>query len=279
MPNLVNQVSELILEGHTLSSFMIPDPQIPSNNPEHLEGYHFPFAIFNEQHLWACTRSTHRAMRSRVAEVYGGDSSYFTLNSSFCYSIGQEGIFTNFTSEKSEGIFMLMNRYKSFDWLLHDSHELIWDSNFKRDFDGLRSSQSNGSELYAIYADDSGYNYMFPIDLLNVEKDEDKFNLRSESLELPVFLMTLDQNATQQVLGFLGSTEAQFKARPYTSEKVFFWNCFFEDGSFYSYSDEVSKKPSQTYQSLKIFGRKTSGGEYGKIRFDGKADCQLFNKP
>jgi hypothetical protein len=96
------EIIDKVLDGCTLRTFMIPDPAIPSNSPEHLEGVELTHIIITGDLMWAKTDATHL---------------YHTLGSllhdlhAWCYSSPID-LFGSYTPKASKLFLMFKSRYK-----------------------------------------------------------------------------------------------------------------------------------------------------------------------
>ena len=53
------EIIQGILEGCSLRTFMVPDPAMPSNYPEHIESYDLPHVIINGNQFWGKAETAH----------------------------------------------------------------------------------------------------------------------------------------------------------------------------------------------------------------------------
>jgi hypothetical protein len=95
-------IIDKVLNGFTLRTFMIPDPSIPSNQPEHLEGLELTHIVITGDLMWAKSDATH--LNHSLGSSYGGLHAW-------CYSSPTD-LFASYTPETSKLFLMFKSRYK-----------------------------------------------------------------------------------------------------------------------------------------------------------------------
>ena len=53
------EIVEKLLNGSSLRTVMTPDPSLPSNSPEHIEGFDLPHVIITKDHFWGKSETAH----------------------------------------------------------------------------------------------------------------------------------------------------------------------------------------------------------------------------
>jgi hypothetical protein len=71
------EIIQGVLEGCSLRTFMVPDPAMPSNHPEHTESYDLPHVIINGNKFWAKSETAH------LMHIVGNDT---MGNGAYCYT-------------------------------------------------------------------------------------------------------------------------------------------------------------------------------------------------
>jgi hypothetical protein len=74
---MTTDIINKVLDGCTLRTFMIPDPSIPSNSPEHLEGVELTHIVITGDLMWAKSDATH------LSHTFGSSSGSLCA---WCYS-------------------------------------------------------------------------------------------------------------------------------------------------------------------------------------------------
>ena len=92
-----------MLEGLSLRTFMIPDPAMPRNHPEHMESYDLPHVVINGNNFWGKSESAHLLH-------FSGEKQTELIP--FCYTNAAE-VFCLFTPAHGRGAYMRKDRYKS----------------------------------------------------------------------------------------------------------------------------------------------------------------------
>src|SRR5208283_1156866 len=79
-----SELVDLILQGASLRTFMIPDSSIPSNYPEHAETYDLPHVIINGKYFWGKSETTHLGYIIGNQEWSLGAFCYTNIEPVFC---------------------------------------------------------------------------------------------------------------------------------------------------------------------------------------------------
>ena len=233
------EIIQGILEGCSLRTFMVPDPAMPNNHPEHIESYDLPHVIINGGTFWGKTENGH------LAHILG--EAPMDLNA-YCYS-NMEGVFCAFCLEDGSAALMRKDRYKTHEWRLIRNYKLIWDS------DGDRSTETIASEIEA-YAkfkiamlDSEGIWNVHPVDLPMYETKSGRFQLKTVRDGYPMFfrLESLPDGMIEKVQGIDRASVAYFHPT--------IFECFysvFSDGTYYNFYD-IPRNTRQEYQRLLVF--------------------------
>lgn len=238
-----------IVEGYSLSSVMIPDPKLPSNQPAHDETYALDFLMIKESRFFAMSHPHHRAFRDHLPENHN------SLPSSFIYSLGYKDIMASWSPDASELRFnKISTRYSSFEWRLKNDHRLVWDSTgesgLNRDVTLLRKSILNGERFKVSIQDEDGVWYVMPVDLINLDKDSTRFDVRTFTAYFPGLIPDhegLDEKI-EEIESFL--KEPDFYLARSNSVPIFF--AIYSDGSYYTYFDEV-REDVRAFQRVMVF--------------------------
>ncbi len=238
-----------LLNGASLSSVMIPDPAIPTNDPAHDETYKLHFIYLEENKFFAQTNTMHRAIRM---------GSIKAAPHSFCYSYGYENTMLISAPEQKQTIIGDMNaRYSKFEWVIRNDYDLIWHSDNKSEVSALREAILAGKETKLAIKDDEGIWNILPVDLVNIEQASGEFIIRTETGYPAIIVPNKPQlNATiasahEHLEGGVDMLHTKYPTIP------IYYACY-SDGSYYNYFDET-KTLRRKYQELRVFAKSDSG--------------------
>jgi hypothetical protein len=112
------EIIRKVLDGYSLSTFMVPDPAIPNNAPRHSETYDLPYVVIKDRHFWAMSESRHLLIADGMP----------IANVSFCYTSAGD-IFCSYRTEIELGLHVMpKSRYEVHEWRLRRNYRMIWDS-------------------------------------------------------------------------------------------------------------------------------------------------------
>ena len=126
-----------VLDGYTLRTFMIPDPAIPSNHPEHLEGVELTHMVITENLMWAKSEATH------LNHSFGSSSGSLCA---WCYSSPAD-IFASYAPATCKLFLMFKSRYKKHVFVTKNNYMLIWDSELNTSTEAIREKIEAGAKL------------------------------------------------------------------------------------------------------------------------------------
>ena len=242
-----NQFIEYLLNGASLSSVMVPNPELPSNQPAHDESYKMHFIYLDKDKFFAQTNTMHRALRSSKLHI-----EYH----SFAYSYGYDGTMMITCPEAQKTLYgKIQGRYSKFEWIARDDFEIVWHSNQKEETGKLREAILEGKDTKLAIKDEDGYWSILPIDLININQSDNFFNVRTEtgqpSSSIP------DKNTLSIVLRETNQLLEQDKTKfvPATHSHIPIYYACYSDGTYYNYFDE-KRSLKRKYQELRLFARK-----------------------
>ncbi|WP_036566151.1 hypothetical protein [Oceanospirillum beijerinckii] len=240
-----------LLNGASLSSVMVPDPALPSNQPAHDETYKMNFIYFDGNKFFAHANMMHRGMRPTPA------TGQYQSIQAFCYSYGYNGLMIiNTPYLKYASFGDISGRYSEFKWVVRDDFETVWDSDKSSNTNLLRKAVLEGRDIKMAIKDDEGYWSVLPADLVNIDQGTDNFNIRSETGTSDVNLHNKEKGLNvvlEHVSPLLKKDSSKFVICPSHSIQVYY--ACFSDGTYYNHFDEA-RETVREYQGLKIFARK-----------------------
>ncbi len=184
----------LLLNGGSLSTAMVPDPIFPGNRPEHLESYQLPFILLNQNGFWAISREKHR----RLLEQNAGLAD--RLEHFFFYSAGKQTIFGSGSTRNSRIMMMLIKRYKTFNWCIKSNYQVVWDSqDTASKCVAIREALAQGRDFKVMIKRNELTSFL-PVDLLQVDKDDEHWLLRTQSLHVPSLFLQAPQDEQRDLL-------------------------------------------------------------------------------
>ena len=169
------EIIRKVLDGHSLRTFMVPDPAIPSNDPRHSETYDLPHVVIKGKHFWATSECRHLT----VAD----DTPY--ANVSFCYTSTGD-IFCSFGAG-AEGRLNVMpkSRYEIHQWRLRKNYGLIWDSDGGTAASVLGDEIERGSKFKIAMLDAEDIWNVHPVDLPMYWAERGTFELKTAAEQYP----------------------------------------------------------------------------------------------
>lgn len=237
------QIIERILDGCSLRTVMVPDPELPSNRPEHVESYDLPHVVISGTTFWAKSRSSH--LFHLVGEADMG-------RVAFCYTNAGDH-FCSFNDTNNKGVAFSRFRYKKHRWHLAKNYRLIWDSENNEPADALRIEIEKPSTFKIAMLDSEDVWNVHPVDLPMYEVEQGVFRLKTNYDFYPAFfrnsngadvLTSLRSEAVEESVRALN---VSFETPPFCS---FYSVC--SDGSYYNYYD-IPRSTQQNYVRLKVF--------------------------
>ena len=234
-----------ILEGCSLRTFMVPDPAIPSNHPEHIESFDLSHVIIDGNHFWGKANAghLHYLPGKRQMELIA-----------YCYS-NSVNFFCAYNPKENMVSVMRKDRYKSHEWRLIRNYKLIWDS------DGDRSTETVAWEIEAcakfkiVMLDSEGIWNVHPVDLPMYEKDSGQFQLKTVWDSYPSFFRNTPRldNLIDRNQEFRRVTANSINAKLSFTSPIF--ECFyslFPDGTYFNYYD-IQRDTKQKYKRLLVY--------------------------
>ena len=87
-------IGDAIVNGASVSSVMVPDPQLPSNQPTHDETYALDYFFLRDSKFFAATREDHRSFRELGEPM--------PIRNSFVYSFGYQDLMATCSTQVPE---------------------------------------------------------------------------------------------------------------------------------------------------------------------------------
>ncbi|MFL2535929.1 MAG: hypothetical protein ACJ0RQ_06870 [Candidatus Azotimanducaceae bacterium] len=242
------EMSKAIILGASLSSVMVPDPKLPSNQPAHDETYAFDYIFLREEKFFAVTREDHRTFRN-----FGENR--FSESTSFTYSYGYHDLMTTSSSKIQWSAWSKMSfRYSKFHWRLKNDHALVWDSDQSDretpDVSLLREAILEGRRFKVSLLDEDGLWNVMPVDLVNLEQATSVFSVRTSTAYVPAVIA--NEDGQRETFDFIESALSypEFSKLPMNIIPIYF--AIFSDGTYYNIFDEASNETRQ-FQRLLVF--------------------------
>ena len=236
------EIIDKVLDGCTLRTFMIPDPVIPSNHPEHLEGLELPHIIISDGLMWAKSDASH--LNHSLGSSFGGLHAW-------CYSSPTD-LFASYTPETSKLFLMFKSRYKKHVFIPKNDFTLIWDSQENTSTEAIRANIEAGAKLKIAMLDTEDIWNIHPIGLPFYYPDSRTFQLKTAVDEYP-FAFRSRQEPSK--LGVVLEEKSGGDVKGAYAVKVPGWFAFYcvkSDGTYYNYYD-LPRETNQTYERLKVF--------------------------
>lgn len=245
--NIINA----LLQGSSISSVMVPDPALPSNQPAHDETYRFQHIFIDGDCCWVQTNTTHRGLRN---------CRNITPSSSFFYAMGYENQMITFApDQKSAIVGSIPHRYASFSWRLRNEYDLVWHSDESDNVMAIRTAIKNGARFKVALKDEEGFWSIHPVDLINIDQDSSGFSIRTEITNVPAFL------PEKGTLLALMKQVCEARGKPEQMVQIdimavaIYYACF-SNGTYYTYFDEA-RTLFREYLEMRIFATHDRGNE------------------
>ena len=239
---MTSDIIDKVLDGCTLRTVMIPDPAIPSNHPEHLEGVELPHIVISENLMWAKSDATN------LNHTFGSSSGSLCA---WCYSSPAD-IFASYAPEFSKLFLMFKSRYKKHDFITKNDCSLIWDSDEKSSTEAIRKKIEAGAKLKIAMLDSEDIWNVHPIGLPFYFPDSGTFQLNTAVDRYPIAFRSHENTAKlRAVLEELSRGDIGGAYAVEVSE----WFAFYRlnsDGTYYNYYD-IPRETTQAYRRLKVF--------------------------
>ena len=233
------EIIQGILDGCSLRTFMVPDPAMPTNYPEHIESYDLPHVIINGAHFWGKAEYGH-------LHHIPGDAPY-GLNA-YCYTNAAD-IFCALHADNGYVALMRKDRYKIHEWKLVRNYKLVWDSDGDQPAEVVAGEIEACAKFRIALLDSEGIWNVHPVDLPMYETDSGRFQLKTVRDGYPMFF----RNKTPPREWITRCQEIERK------ECILFWShkfeCFysvFPDGTYYNIYD-ISRNTRKNYERLMVY--------------------------
>lgn len=228
-----------ILEGYSLRTFMVPDPAMPNNSPEHMESYELPLVIIKGNHFWGKTENGH-------LHHVPGDAPY-GLNA-FCYTNAAD-IFCAIRAEDGLVALMRKDRYKTHEWTLVRNYKLVWDSGGDQPVEAVAKDIEAGAKFKIALLDRENIWNVHPVDLPKFDTLSGLFQLETCWDRYPTVFRqgSFPENALTTVHN--SERDMGTMIEPGTFEAFY---SVFSDGTYYNFYD-IHRNTKQDYKRLKVY--------------------------
>lgn len=256
-----------ILDGYTISSVMVPDPTLPSNQPAHDETYRFQHVFMDGERFWVQTNCAHRGVRN---------NSYHKATSSFFYSEGYKEQMMTYAAETNTLILgSIPARYAEFSWRLRSDYEQVWHSSQPEEVGKIRTAIKRGERFKVALLDEDGFWSVHPVDLINIEQDSPLFSVRTEVTNVPGFLPVKSS--------LLEAMESVCNARAFPEQMLqieatpvpIYYFCL-SDGTYYNYFDEV-RSLFRNYGEMRLFATHERAVDIETVRYSSLTRAEKLN--
>ncbi len=254
----IKTVRDLIYNGASLSTNMVPDTKIPTNHPLHVESYQLPFIKIQSNHSFVASALDHHWMMSVDNPWkfrHASPNNYF-------YTAGKQTLFGSTNIKDQSYILMNMIRYGEFNWNIRDNYQLVWDTGDEKvnDIEALRQFVASGVPTKTVILD-KGAIHQMPLDLLQVNLEDNEWMARTLTFVLPQFFA----EPLEQELQLIQEAKAVFKDANdlkaydfFDSPIAHFWYLLRQDGSGSDYHQARRKGEKQTFERVRVFVEKES---------------------
>lgn len=251
-------IAEMILNGASLSSVMIPDPALESNYPAHDETYKMKFIYLDGDRFFSQTSPTHRSLRNN--ETYSSHNCY-------SYSVGyKKEMFIVCPGTNISVWGDISSRYAKFEWKIREDYDLVWTSDAKEEVSDLREAILDGKEMKLLINDEDGFWTALPVDLVNLEQESGEFVIRTETGYVPSFLPFKEELLKTMDLIKKNRIIPAEMIRLETPPVPIFYTCY-SNGTYYNYFDEP-RTLFRDYKALKIFAKSDKAVKSQTISYD-----------
>jgi hypothetical protein len=243
-------IEEALLEGASLRSVMVPDPDIPTNRPVHVETYFLPHVISKDGLFWAFHETSH------LVHVFGQPASL--IKTTFSYT-NHGPLFCSFSEESSMvSVVVLMSklRYREHYFLTPKTKKIIWDSENATTTISVRQAVERGARLSIALLDSENVWNMHPVDLPMSHLEDDAFELKTTFHTYPLFFRSKEFCAE-----LIKNNENFFLTKPHDNQdgclgkavSVFpSFYVVYSNFEYYNFFD-VPRGTKQRYLRLKVF--------------------------
>ena len=229
-PNDDRELIEKLLEGYSLRTYMIPDSEIPSNHPEHLETLDLPHVVIVGNRFWAKSETAH-LVRSTGMD-YGG-------NNAFCYT-NRGDVYCSYNPMKGEGRAFRKERYKEHSWVLWNNYKLVWDSDGNQSTAAVKEEIQKCSKFRVALLDPEDVWNIHPVDLPMYETLSGRFQLKTALDFYPVFFRSREHDGETSEIQDTVDRIARGDREQIISFEVGTFPTFYSlysDGTYYNYYD------------------------------------------
>lgn len=239
-----NEIISGLLNGDSLRTFMVPDPALSSNYPEHMESFDLLHIVISGDYFWAKTATAHLMHKTMTVE-------------SFCYT-NTGNIFCSYHPDSNMVNFMNRKRYKKHSWQLIGNYNLVWDSASDSTLDNVRKEMEVCSRLKIAMLDAESVWNIHPVDLPMFYTDERSFELKTVMDMYPMFFRCtsdIKKVLTDQSSFFGEDVTDVSRGMP---ARVQAFSSFYNvrpDGTYFNFFD-ISRRTTQKYKRLKVFAER-----------------------
>ncbi|MGB1189013.1 MAG: hypothetical protein ACPG4A_02195 [Pseudomonadales bacterium] len=242
------EMSKAIILGASLSSVMVPDPKLPSNQPAHDETYALDYIFLREEKFFALTREDHRVLRDSNPDPHSAPTS-------FLYSFGYHDLMATSASQIQWSAWSKMSfRYSKFHWRLKEDHALVWDSDWSdREIPGvslLREAILEGRRFKVSLLDEDGLWNVMPVDLVNLEQETSVFSVRTSNAYAPAVIV--NEGGQRETFDHIESLLSYPHFSKVAANIIPIFFAIFADGTYYNYFDEANNE-TRPFQRLLVF--------------------------
>ena len=247
-----SEIIEKLLDGYSLRTFMVPDPAMPSNYPEHSESYDLVHIIVKGDYFWG--KPFDSVMPNMDREIYVKHSFYYTNSGEF---------FCNYSLSSNSFRVLPKERYKAHKWILKKTHELVWDSESNDPNVRIEKEIEDASILKVAMLDSEDVWNIHPVLISFYWPSTDTFKVGTISENYPT---TLRNPAALKAI-----VETEFekfdRSLPIEKRILDLKNVgtfstqyrLFSDGTYANFYDQL-RSTTQRYKRLKIFSDNLSSG-------------------
>ena len=243
------EIVEKILSGCALRTFMIPDSTIPSNSPEHWEGFDLPHVVINGKLFWAKTASHRMGVRPDAAAE----------EIAFCYTNSGD-FFCSYSATLGKANFMPKARYRHHSWILANRYDVIWDSSIGQSPETVKAHLQAGHEFRIAMLDSEDIWNVHPAHLPMYFPGEDRFDIRTTSDTYPLEFR-YPERIVESMRGSIidgWSVESGEESRLVAELQGFSsYYSLLSDGSYQSFYDMMNGR-SHSYKRLLVFADRLS---------------------
>ena len=232
-----------ILDGYSLRTFMVPDPIMPQNAPQHAETLDLPHVVINGQDFWA---------KSETRHLYIADDTPFS-NVSFCYT-STDDLFCSYGSDIEAGLFVMpKSRYKIHEWRLRQIYRPLWDSDEATPASVVGDEIGRGSKFTITMLDSEDIWNVHPVDLPMYYAGTGAFELKTANDQYPQVFRNPD-TFRKRIMEDEGVRNLWSEGKAAASKAPGF-STFYRlssDGTYVNYFD-IRRSSQHEYKRLKVF--------------------------